>query len=119
MGVANRALSIYGASTISQINAQAQHNKSPVYAMIYGISTEISWISRKISGFPGFHERFQDFTDFTKDFRISTEISGFRERFLISREISGEVYEISVSGGPSDIYTYAEISCPPRRSIDI
>ena len=28
------------------------------------------------------------------------EISGFRERFQISREISGEVYEISVSGGP-------------------
>ena len=31
---------------------------------------------------------------------ISTEIFGFRERFQISREISGKVYEISVSGGP-------------------
>ena len=38
--------------------------------------------------------------DFTKDFRISTKISGFRERFQISREISGKVYEISGSGGP-------------------
>ena len=60
MGVANCALSM-GASTISQINAQAQHN---IFAMIYGIKTEISrisWISRMISGFHGFHERFQDF----------------------------------------------------------
>ena len=41
-----------------------------------------------------------DFPDFTKDFGISTEISGFRERFQISQEISGKVYEILVSGGP-------------------
>ena len=47
-----------------------------------------------------FQDFNEDFTDFTKDFRISTEISGFRERFQISREISGEVYEISISGGP-------------------
>ena len=72
----------------------------PILAVIYGISTEISRISRKdfkiSTEISGFQRRFQDFnedfTDFTKDFRISTEISGFRERFQISREISGEVY---------------------------
>ena len=135
-------------SEIFQINAHAQHNEPAHFGYDirefngdftdftkdFKISTEISRISRKISGisrisrkisgFHGFHERFQDFngdftdftkdfrdftdftkdfrdfTDFTKDFRISTEISGFRERFQISREISGKVYEISVSGGP-------------------
>ena len=65
----------------------------PIVAVIYG-------------RFQDFNE---DFTDFTKDFRISAEISGFRERFQISREISGEVYEISVSGGP------LEKNCCPRR----
>ena len=70
----------------------------PILAVIYGISTEIFRISQKISRF---QRRFNgDFTDFTKDFRISTEISGCRERFQISREISGEVY---VSGGPLEL----------------
>ena len=62
----------------------------------------------KIYGSRKQHARFasglrRDFTDFTKDFgdfRISTKISGLRERFQISREISGKVYEISGSGGP-------------------
>ena len=50
--------------------------------ILYGISTEISQISRMISGY---QRRFH----------------GFHERFQISREISGNlVYEISVSGGP-------------------
>ena len=56
-------------------------------------------------GYTGFQRKFSRFhkifQDFNGDFRISTEISGFRERFQILREISGEVYEISVSGGPT------------------
>ena len=40
---------------------------------------------------------FPDFRISTAISRISTEISGFCERFQISREILGEV---SVSGGP-------------------
>ena len=67
----------------------------PILPVIYGISTEI----------------FQRFPDFTKDFKISTEISGFRERFQISREISGKVYEISVSGGPLDTAFIWKASC--------
>ena len=72
-------------SEIFQINAHAQHNEPAHFG--YDI-----------------REFNRDFPDFTKDFRISTEISGFRERFQISREISGKVYEISVSGGPLGPY---------------
>ena len=93
---------------------------------IFGISTEISRISRKISGFQrrfhGFHERFQDFsgdftdfTNFTKDFRISTKISGFRERFQISREISGKVTRFRGVADPSA--PAATQAGPPTTSI--
>ena len=99
---------------ISRLMRMRNIMNPPILAMIYGNSTENSQIHERFQDFNG---DFTDFTkdfkisteisrisrmisDFTKDFRISTEISGFRERFQISREISGKVYEISVSGGP-------------------
>ena len=42
--------------------------------------------------------------DFTKDFSMSTKISGFRERL---RKIS-KVYEISVSGGPLTAHAHIQ-----------
>ena len=56
-------LAVLELGAIFQINAHAQQNK-PAH-------------------FPDFNGDFPDFT------RISTKISGFRERFQISREISG------------------------------
>ena len=79
------------ASEIFQINAHAQHNEPAHFG--YDI--------RKFNrDFPDFTKDFKISTQISLDFRISTEISGFRERVQISREISGKVYEISVSGGP-------------------
>ena len=75
-----------GASAIFQINDK-------INPPTFGISTEIS---------PDFTKYFRISTEISRISRISTKISGFRERFQISREILGKVYEISGSGGPLD-----------------
>ena len=56
-------------------------------------------INPPISGFPGFHERFQGFQGFHERFLYFNE--DFRISGKITRDFS-EVYEISVSGGPLD-----------------